>query len=104
MRGCGRWWPEQPGAHQPPFFFPPLSRCDRAEPAAVLLALLVRPSLRTLDAAFAAFAEVTFLAIERSLYLRAPRRRPARIALQARPIPHKREVAAFAAGVALIAL
>jgi hypothetical protein len=43
-------------------FFPPRfglgARCDSALAAAVLLALLVRPSRRTFDAAFAAFALV----------------------------------------------
>lgn len=34
------------------------ARCESADPAAVLEALLVRPSRKTLDAAFAAFAEV----------------------------------------------
>ena len=37
--------------------------CDRALPAAVLDALLVRPSRRTFDAALAAFAEVTLFAM-----------------------------------------
>ena len=34
---------------------------------------------------------------------RTPRRAPARIALQARPVPHHREVVAFGAGGALVA-
>ena len=35
---------------------------------------------------------------------RTPRRRPARVALQARPVPHQREVRAFGAGFAHVAL
>ena len=43
------------------FFLAAFSRWDKALPAAVLDALLVRPSRRTLDAVEAAFAEVFFL-------------------------------------------
>jgi hypothetical protein len=43
-----------------PFLLPP-GRCASALPAAVLDAFEVRPSRRTLDAAFAAFLPVTLL-------------------------------------------
>ena len=45
-------------------FLPPLfSRWDKADPAAVLLDLLVLPLRKTFDAAFAARGDVTFFAI-----------------------------------------
>jgi hypothetical protein len=45
------------------FFFPPFSLWESALPAAVLLVALVRPSLKTFEAAEAAAVLVTFLAI-----------------------------------------
>ena len=41
-------------------FFRLVRRCDRAEPAALFDAALVRPSLRTFDALDAALRDVTF--------------------------------------------
>jgi hypothetical protein len=50
LGGRGKTWP---GIY---FFLG--ARCERAEAAAVFDALLVRPSRKTFDAAFAAFADV----------------------------------------------
>jgi hypothetical protein len=54
------------------FYFLPrlLGVCESALPAAVLDALPVRPSLNTLEAAFAALGLVTLLAMPFSLFLR----------------------------------
>lgn len=37
------------------------------------------------------------------IFLATPRRAPARLALQARPVPHQRKIPALAAGVTLVA-